>query len=209
MKFTIENINTAADRVWEIMVYVFQVHHHHAGLSSKEFIDADSILSNVEIKKGDNFLDAGCGDGYFSMAASKLVGEKGRVFAVDIYEVALDFLKTDIKKKGISNIEPIVADMTKHLPIESKSIDVCFMANILHGFVENKEVDNVFKELRRVIKPKSILAVVEFKKIESHGPPIEVRLKPDYVENLIAKLGFKKVILEDIGPYHYFMQFKK
>jgi len=38
------------------------------------------------------------------------------------------------------------------------------MANVLHGFVENNETENVMKEISRIIKPEGILAVVEFKK---------------------------------------------
>ena len=58
--------------------------HFHHGKSSKDILDAEFVLNSIGLKKGDIFLDAGSGDGYMSLAASKIVGEKGKVYAVEI-----------------------------------------------------------------------------------------------------------------------------
>ena len=145
--------------------------HFHHGRSSKEILDSNRVLSTIRLKKGDTFLDAGCGDGYMSIAASEIVGDEGKVYAVDVWEEPINIFKEKIESENIKNIEASVADITQKIPVDDESIDTLYMGNVLHGFVENNEVKNVMKEIKRVIKQGGSFAVVEFKKEEStHGP---------------------------------------
>jgi len=182
--------------------------HEHAGRSSKGFLNAKKIISELDIKEGSTFLDAGCGVGQFSIAASGVVGARGNVYALDIDHHAISSLKDEIAKKDIKNIDAIISDLTEHIPIGDRSIDVCFMANVMHGFAANKEVDRVFSEVTRVLKPTGTLAVVDFKKRFSLGPPKAIRLSPEDVEKIISPLGYKKIRTTSVGLFHYLMIFK-
>ena len=178
--------------------------HFHHGRSSKEILDANRVLDTIGIKKGDIFLDAGCGDGYMSLAASKIVGEEGKVYAVDVWEESINAFKEKIESENIKNIEADVADITRKIPVDDDSIDILYMGNVLHGFVENNEVESVMKEIQRVIKQGGSFAVVEFKKEEStHGPPLHVRITPEDVEKIVKNYGFIVKEVEDVGTYHY------
>ena len=178
--------------------------HFHHGRSSKEILDSNRVLSTIELKKGDTFLDAGCGDGYISLAASKIVGEEGKVYAVDVWEESIDAFKEKIESENIKNIEAAVADITQKIPVDDESIDILYMGNVLHGFIENNEVETVMKEIRRVIKQGGSFAVVEFKKEEStHGPPLHVRITPEEVEEVAKNYGFTVKKVEEVGTYHY------
>ena len=178
--------------------------HFHHGRSSKEILDANRVLDTIGIKKGDIFLDAGCGDGYMSLAASKIVGEEGKVYAVDVWEESINAFKEKIESDNIKNIEASVANITQKIPVDDESIDILYMGNVLHGFVENNEVESVMKEIQRVIKQGGSFAVVEFKKEEStHGPPLHVRITPEDVEEIVKNYGFIVKEVEDVGTYHY------
>ena len=178
--------------------------HFHHGRSSKEILDSNRVLSTIELKKGDTFLDAGCGDGYISLAASKIVGEEGKVYAVDVWEESINAFKENIESENIKNIEAAVADITQKIPVDDESIDILYMGNVLHGFIENNEVETVMKEIRRVIKQGGSFAVVEFKKEEStHGPPLHVRITPEEVEEVVKNYGFTVKKVEEAGIYHY------
>ncbi len=183
--------------------------HTHHGKSSSKFIDAEEVLTKSGVKEGDIFLDAGCGDGYISLAASKFVGESGNIYAADIYEDSIESLKQEIQKQGINNISPLVADITSRIPIANNEVDLCLMANVFHGFVENNELKESISEIVRVLKPDGIFALLEFKKIEnSPGPSLSVRVEPDEALNLLKKYGFEQVNLEDVGKYHYLLLLK-
>lgn len=178
--------------------------HVHHSKSTRDILSVDKVLSAAGLKSGDVFLDAGCGDGYISIAASPLVGGEGKVYAIDVYPESIEIVKKDVQKKGIKNLEAIIADLTSEIPLIDDSVDLCVMANVLHGFVENGELDKVLPEIKRVIKLGGIFSVVEFKKIEGlQGPPFEVRLNPQDVENVLIKYGFEVTETVEVGKYHY------
>ncbi len=178
--------------------------HFHHGRSSKEILDANRVLNAIGLKKGNIFLDAGSGDGYMSLAASKIVGEEGKVYSIDVWEESINNFKGEIEKQNIENIEAFVADITQKIPLPDDSIDILYMGNVLHGFVENEEVKPVMKEIQRVIKQGGSFAVVEFKKEESNrGPPLHVRIAPEAVEEIVKKYGFIVKEIEEVGTYHY------
>jgi len=183
--------------------------HQHAGKSSNAFLNAERVLQETGLKRGDKFLDVGCGEGHFSIAASKIVGNKGKVYAIDSYEKSIVVLKQQIHRDNIRNIEAIVADVTKEMPLPDATIDVCLMANVMHGFLANGEIPNVMTETARVMKTGSTLAVVEFQKIAGPpGPPISIRMTPEELEALISGYGFKKNKVAEVGPFHYAAMFR-
>lgn len=111
------------------------------------------ILGEAEIKPGDVILDFGCGPGSFSLVAAELVGENGKVFALDKNPLALEEVKKKVRKKGIKNIDTIRANLETGLMYES--VDVILFYDTYHD-VSDKE--GVLKELHRVLKPEGILS---------------------------------------------------
>ena len=184
--------------------------HEHHGRSSRGFLDAGKVLRYIGINEGDRFLDLGCGNGYFSIAASQAVGKDGMVYAFDVDEESIAQLKSEIADRKLANIESSVVDITKKLPLADESISLAFMSNVLHGLVENDEADSTLKEIARVTAQNGRLAVVEFKKQDSPmGPPLSIRLTPEDVEALAQGYGFSKESAQEVGPYHYAIILRK
>jgi ubiquinone/menaquinone biosynthesis C-methylase UbiE len=188
-----------------------QDHHHrhnHPGRPSSIFFSPDQVLGKLGIKEGNIILDAGCGDGFISLAASQLVGESGLVFAVDLDPHSIDNVIQVARQKRIENIDVINADISKTLPIENRIIDICLMVNVFHGIMENEETRPVMRELKRILQYDGKLVIVDFKKIESYpGPPVSIRLEPEKMESILREHGFEKVDYFEIGNYHYGMVF--
>lgn len=181
--------------------------HVHHGKSTRGVLSADNVLTTAGLKSGDTFLDAGSGDGFISFAASSVVGEKGKVYALDVYPESVENVKKEVQKKGVKNLEAVLADLTDKIPLDDNSIDLCLMANVMHGFVENEEVEDVMKEVSRVVKPEGVLAVVEFKKMEEiPGPPMDVRLAPLDVEDILEQYRFESVLTAEVGLLHYLVK---
>jgi ubiquinone/menaquinone biosynthesis C-methylase UbiE len=178
-------------------------------MSSKAFLDAERVLQETGLKSGDTFLDVGCGEGHFSIAASRIVGNRGKVYALDSYEKSIAVLKDQILREHIGNIEAIVADVTRKMPLPDAIIDVCLMANVMHGFLANGEVPSAMTEVARVMKVGGTLAVAEFQKINGPpGPPISIRMTPEELEALVSGYGFKKDRVAEVGPIHYAAMFR-
>ncbi len=178
--------------------------HTHHGKSTRDILDAGKVLSNAGLKEGQTFLDAGCGDGFISLEAAEIVGDTGKVYAVDIYDKSLHLLKQEIKSRNISNIKPILADITSHIPVEDNYVDIYFLGNVFHGLVANQEIKTTMQELKRILKPEGKLVVVDFKKIkDTPGPPLETRLDPEEIVKTLAAYNFQTYKITDTGPYHY------
>jgi len=177
--------------------------HKHHGKTSRDVLGADEILNVINLKTGDKFLDAGCGDGYVSIEASNRVGKDGKIFALDVYPESIEGVNKEIEDKGIENLDPLLADVTESIPLDDDSVDVVLMSNVLHGFGE-EELETVLKNINRVLRKEGIFAVVEFRKIQSErGPPFDVRLYPSDVSEILTNHGYSVIDSKEIGTYHY------
>jgi ubiquinone/menaquinone biosynthesis C-methylase UbiE len=118
------------------------------------FLPRRNILAEVGIKLGLSILDYGCGPGGYTVVAAQLVGESGKVYALDIHPLAIRQVQNIAAKKRLTNIETILSDCATGLPDES--IDIVLLYDILHDL---SEPDEVLAELHRVLKTNSILSV--------------------------------------------------
>lgn len=178
--------------------------HMHQGKTTRNILNAGEVLKATGLKKGDTFLDAGCGDGYISLEASNLVGDDGRIYALDVYPESIETVKKEIKTRNLGNIEAILADITETIPIDTAVIDIVLMANVLHGFVAEGEVEEVMNNIIKVLKHGGVFAVVEFRKVEGNiGPPYDVKVSPEDVSHILIEHGFDISDTKLVGEYHY------
>jgi len=180
-----------------------------AGKSSFDLIDVDRFFKELNLQEGISFLDLACGRGAYCLAASDIVGETGRVYGVDLWVEGIELLKAAAEEKDAGNINALVSDAGKQIPVDDRSIDVCLMATVLHDFVEDKIDQAVLPEIVRVLKPGGILSIMEFMKIDGPpGPPRHIRLSPEQVDDMLTPFGFKREHFVEVGPYNYLMLFK-
>lgn len=181
---------------------------HHtpiaAGKSSFALIDSERFFEAIALKDGSTFLDVACGAGAYSVAASPYIGPSGKIIAVDLWKEGIDTLKRDIISQNITNIQPSVTDVSRHIPLEDDSVDTCLMATVLHDLIQENTDQGTMREVGRVLKPDGTLLIIEFKKIEgSPGPPPSIRLSPQELEQYLLATNFRLVKTMDIGHYLY------
>ena len=117
------------------------------------FLPRKNILEEVGIKPGFYMLDYGCGPGSYIVPLAELVGESGKIYALDIQPLAIRKAQGIASKKRLSNIETILSDCQTGLP--DNSLDVILLYDIFHHL---SDPDMVLKELHRVLKPNGILS---------------------------------------------------
>ncbi len=179
-----------------------------AGKSSFELIDADRFFQILALKPGATVVDAGCGTGSYAIAMANCVGGEGHVWAVDLWAQGIECLRERIGHEGVNNLETLVADVSRPLPLPGESMDLVLMATVLHDLREAGFQDGALAEVRRLLKRNGIFAVVEFKKVPGPpGPPVAIRLSPEELNTLVASFGFEKTGLHEIGPHNYLMTF--
>lgn len=181
---------------------------HGAGKSSFELIEAGKLFQVLALKPWFTVLDMGCGPGTYSIAMAKIIGDGGRVHAVDLWSEGIERLKERVERLGLKNAWPMIADVSRTLPLPGESMDLILMATVLHDLREAAVRDGALAEARRLLKRHGAFAIVEFNRVPGPpGPPVSFRLSPDDVSALVEPFGFARTGLHEVGPYNYLMTF--
>jgi len=165
-------------------------------------------IQAIGIGKGSTVVDLGAGSGFYAMAAARVVGPEGRVYAVDVQKELVDRIKTAAQSEHLSNLDVLWGDIEKigGSKIGTDTADVVLVCNVLFQ-VEHK--DDLVTEALRITRPNGRVCVIDWS--SSH-----FGLGPD--ENLIVtseaaqELFSKKFELEkefNAGDHHYGLIFRK
>jgi len=68
------------------------------------------MLEALELKQGMKVLEVGAGSGWNAALMARIVGDKGRVYAVEIVPELARFAEENIQKTGLRNVEVIKGD---------------------------------------------------------------------------------------------------
>ncbi len=109
------------------------------------------------VSEGQTAIDIGCGPGYFSLGLARMVGDSGRVVAVDLQPEMLEMVKRNAARQGLqTRIETCVCS-TESLGLEIK-------ADFVLAFWMVHEVENqaaFFRQAVPLLKPEAKFLLVE------------------------------------------------
>jgi ubiquinone/menaquinone biosynthesis C-methylase UbiE len=136
-------------------------------------------------------LEVGPGNGTYTIAAAKRIGETGRIVTIDIEPKMIERVRETARKEGVTNIEARVADVYE-LPYAEGYFDLVYMIAVI-GEIPNP--DKAIKEFHRVLSPQGTLVFSE------------ILTDPDYplARTLIDKAksaGFR--LRRKIGSFFYY-----
>jgi ubiquinone/menaquinone biosynthesis C-methylase UbiE len=118
------------------------------------FRDPCKALNAAGLESGQKVLEVGCGPGFFTAPAARIVGQTGSVHALDINPLAIEKVQQKIAEKGVTNVKTILADAAQ-TGLPDQSFDLVFLFGFAHS-VGN--VENILTELHRILKPAGILS---------------------------------------------------
>jgi ubiquinone/menaquinone biosynthesis C-methylase UbiE len=142
-------------------------------------------------------LEVGPGNGTYTVAAARRVGDEGRIVTVDIEPKMIDRVEQKARAEGLNNIEARVADVYS-LPFEGNTFDLVYMIAVIG---EIPDPERAMKEFYRVLSPAGTLTFSE------------LLLDPDYprAQTLVRKAGTAGFRLRKRigGPFYYTLLFEK
>ena len=119
------------------------------------FYPFEERISNFGIKEGITVIDYGCGPGGYLKEVSRLVGEEGKVYAVDVHKLAIKSVKKRIEKYNLENVEPVLADRYS-CDVDDHTADIIYALDMFHMI---REPDPFLKELHRLLKKDGFLII--------------------------------------------------
>jgi predicted nicotinamide N-methyase len=119
------------------------------------------LLRRLEIRTGQTVLDFGCGSGTYAIPAAEIVGQTGRVYALDKDHNALDELIEKARRAGLQNLERIDSPGEVKIGLKKESIDVVLLFDVFHSyyFPEHSQRGKLLAEIQRVLKGDGALLV--------------------------------------------------
>src|SRR3954451_13333783 len=121
--------------------------------------NTDLMVQLLGLKKGQVVADIGAGTGYISRRLSPLVGDTGKVLAVDIQPEMLDLLTNAMSAAKITNVRPVLGTIDDpKLPADS--VDMVLMVDVYHEFSHPYEM---VQKICAGLKKGGRIAFVEFR----------------------------------------------
>ena len=152
---------------------------------------AIEVSQQIGIRSGQTVLDFGCGSGAYAFPAARIVGEQGRVYALDKDKEALDELMQKAESAGLKNVERMDTSGELEIDLTDESVDVVLLFDVFHSFFFPQVDDRrrLLSEIYRIMKPSAFLSV-------SVWPNLAEPETEDEIKN--AKFRLEKEVCETI-----------
>jgi demethylmenaquinone methyltransferase/2-methoxy-6-polyprenyl-1,4-benzoquinol methylase len=129
----------------------FEIEHHVAAIK----------LANIQ--EGQHILDVACGTGRATVGLARAVGPTGSVDALDLSEAMLDQARSKVDNLGLSELVHFKQGNAKELPYPDETFDLVY-----NGYMfDLMPIDSflpILQEMKRVLKPKGKLVLVNMSK---------------------------------------------
>ena len=158
------------------------------GSRAREWIfDPVKTLRGADIQPGQTVLEVGCGTGFFTIPAARLIGDKGSLVAMDASAGFIEVVTKKVQSAGLKNVRVVKRDALD-TGLDAASIDKA----LLFGVVPFPllPLDRLLPEMHRVLKLDGTMAVWLF--------PV-----PFWVPRSIRKSGLFRNLGKRNGVYNY------
>lgn len=118
------------------------------------FKNPEKKLRDSGIQEGQRVLEIGCGPGFYTIAASGIVGKTGKVYAMDLHPGFIRRVQKKADGKGLGNIAAIEGNASS-TAFADKSMDAAFLFGLGHI---SGGLKGLLEEMGRIIKPGGTVA---------------------------------------------------
>ena len=180
-------------------------------IESREVYAArNAVVKSTNVKVGTAIADIGAGTGFFTRLFSAAVGDKGKVYAVDISPRFIDHIEKHAKQDGLKNIKTVQCEENS-VALPPASIDVAFTCDTYHHF---EYPASTLASIHKALRPGGLLVIVDFERIEGKSKAFimdHVRAGKEVFLREIEAAGFKLLDQSHISDSqeNYVLRFTK
>ena len=177
--------------------------------SREVYAKRKEIVGHCKLKPGMAVADVGAGTGLFTRLFAVEVGDKGKVYAVDIAKIFLDHIAKSAREQKLTNVETVLGTATS-TELKPNSVDLVYLCDTYHHF---EFPSRTMGSIHQALKPGGQLVVIDFHRIPGKSREWilgHVRAGQEVVEKEIAEAGFKKIgEVKGLLEENYFIRFEK
>ena len=118
--------------------------------------DPETIVGPY-MRTGMTAADIGCGGGYFSVPLAKMAGETGTVFAVDLQQQMLDFVRRRAEKSGLASRIRLVSAAADDIGLK-EPVDFVLVFWMAH---EVEDLPRFFSQISAVLNTEGRVLIAE------------------------------------------------
>ncbi|MEM3204417.1 MAG: precorrin-6Y C5,15-methyltransferase (decarboxylating) subunit CbiT [Saccharolobus sp.] len=111
-------------------------------------------LSKLRLKRGETFLDIGCGTGSVTIEASLIVGDRGKVYGIDKDEKAINLTRKNAEKFDVLNNIVLIKGEAPEIFL---SLDTKFDKVFIGGGSER--IDEILRTLWNMLNSKARVVI--------------------------------------------------
>jgi len=167
--------------------------------------NTELAIKNLPVEKDGTVADIGAGSGYYTFRIAKAVPD-GKVYAVEIQDAAIKYLKDVSKDKGYENVE-VIKGSEKSPNLPPNSLDLAIMVDVYHELLYPQEV---LQEIRNSLKPEGKLLLIEYR---AEDPKVNIKkLHKMSVKQITKELNANGFKLNQNGQFmniQHFLVFEK
>jgi ubiquinone/menaquinone biosynthesis C-methylase UbiE len=162
------------------------------------------VVHALGLKPGDIIADIGAGSGYFTFHLARHVGEKGKVYAVDVSPEMILRVNRRSREFKMNNVVSVLADSDDPL-LPDQSVNRFFICDVWHH-IENQT--KYLSLMKKMLKPGGEIVMIDFHKKELPvGPPMQMKIaREDLIKQLDGN-GYRLTKEHSFLPYQYFLEF--
>ncbi len=173
------------------------------------FSHPNKNIDQLGLIPGMKVADLGAGTGAYAIPAAQAVGEKGRVYAVEVQKDLVAKLKTHAEQARVKNIEYLWGDIEQRggTHVGDELTDFVILANVLFQAADKV---GLITEVRRILKKGGKVAVIDWKEsFGGIGPAVQEVVSEPKAKELFSQHGFQLVRSISAGDHHYGLIFTK
>jgi SAM-dependent methyltransferase len=171
-------------------------------------IDPARALGEFGLRPRSTFADLGCGPGFFTMPAAKIVGPLGKVHAADVQPEMLVRVREAAEANDLSNVEThLVREEPRgrgwhyDFGIAVGKVDLALVAFVLH---EAEDPVGFLRAAAALLKPSGRLALLQWQARDTYaGPAVQVRMTPEQTLRAAERAGLRAQEAPPLDPDHY------
>ncbi|MBM4260202.1 MAG: methyltransferase domain-containing protein [Deltaproteobacteria bacterium] len=169
-----------------------------------EYQKPHEVLTALNIKPGEVIADIGAGTGYFTFRLAHHVGDKGKVYAIDVSPDMIKHINRRIRDTKANNVTTILAEPDDPL-LPDHSVNRFFICDVWHHVDDQKKYLALMK---KTLKPDGEVVMIDFHKKElPFGPPMQMKIAREDLIKQLEGNGFKLAKEHTFLPHQYFLVF--